>query len=154
MALLAALHRANISLVAGTDGSGLEIVRELELYVEAGRTPAEALQTATINPARLVNAAASTGSIALGEKADVVLVDGDPGRHIGVLRHTVWLMSEGRLMNADELRAAAGFTGRPHKSQRGSTGSELGPTGGGSEGRCRIENGGELTRPDPQAHPQ
>lgn len=43
-------------IVAGTDGEGLEIVRELELYVEAGCTPAEALQTATINPAQLVNA--------------------------------------------------------------------------------------------------
>jgi imidazolonepropionase-like amidohydrolase len=114
MALTAALHRANVPIVAGTDGSGLEIVRELELYVEAGMTAAEALQTATINPARLVNVAASTGSIVVGKKADVALVDGDPSKHIGDLRHTVWVMSEGRLMNADELRESAGFTGRPH----------------------------------------
>lgn len=114
MALAAAVHRAGVPIVAGTDGSGLEIVRELELYVEAGLTPGEALQTATINPARLVHAATSTGSIAVGKKADFVLVDGDPSRRIGDLRHTVWVMSEGRLMNSDELRTAAGFTGRPH----------------------------------------
>jgi len=114
MDLAAALHRANVSIVAGTDGFGLEIIRELELYVEAGLTPAEALQTATINPARLVNAAASTGSIVVGKKADMVLVDGDPSKRIGDLRHTIWVMSEGRLMSADELRTAAGFTGRPH----------------------------------------
>jgi hypothetical protein len=114
MALTAALHRAGVPIVAGTDGSGLEIVRELELYVEAGLTPVEALQSATINPARLVNASTSTGSIVVGKKADFVLVDGDPSRRIGDLRHTVWVMSEGRLMNSDELRTAVGFTGRPH----------------------------------------
>src|SRR3954467_3965314 len=36
MALASALHRAGVPIVAGTDGSGLEIVRELELYVDAG----------------------------------------------------------------------------------------------------------------------
>lgn len=113
MDLTAVLHRNKISLVAGTDGSGLEIVRELELYVDAGLTPAEALQSATINPARLVNAT-DTGSIQIGKKADLVLVEGDPSKHIGDLRHTVWVMSQGKLMNADELRAAVGFTGRPH----------------------------------------
>jgi imidazolonepropionase-like amidohydrolase len=114
MALMAALQRARVPIVAGTDGSGLEIIRELELYVEAGLTPAEALQTATINPARLVNAAASTGSIAIGKKANLVIVDGNPSKRIGDLRRTVWVMSEGRLINTDELRSAVGFTGRPH----------------------------------------
>jgi len=113
MALAAALHRAGVPIVAGTDGSGLEIVRELELYVDAGLSPAEALQAATIAPARLVKADGSTGSIAAGKDADLVLVDGDPSKRIGDLRHTVWVMSHGRLMNADELRAAVGFTGKP-----------------------------------------
>ena len=114
MDLTAALYRAGVPLVAGTDGSGLEIVRELELYVEAGLTPAQALQTATINPARLVKASDITGSITVGKHGDLVLVDGDPSKHIGDLRHTIWVMSDGRLMNADELREAVGFTGRPH----------------------------------------
>jgi imidazolonepropionase-like amidohydrolase len=114
MALAAALHRAGVPIVAGTDGSGLEIVRELELYVDAGLTPAEALQAATLTPARLVKADGTKGSIAVGKDADLVLVDGDPSKKIGDLRHTVWVMSAGRLMNADELRAAVGFTGKPH----------------------------------------
>ncbi len=75
MGVTAALYRAGVPLVAGTDGSGLEIVRELELYVEAGLTPAEALQTATINPARLVKASDITGSITVGKHADLVLVE-------------------------------------------------------------------------------
>ncbi|MGZ8335638.1 MAG: amidohydrolase family protein [Allosphingosinicella sp.] len=111
--LVAALHRAGVPIVAGTDGSGMEIHRELELYVAAGLTPAQALQTATIAPARLVGADRATGSIAVGKEADLVLVDGDVSRDIGALRRTVWVMSDGRLMNADELREAAGFRGRP-----------------------------------------
>ena len=113
--LVSVLHGAGVPIVAGTDRDlGLELVRELELYVQAGLTPAEALQTATIAPARLVKADALTGSIAVGKEADLVLVDGDPSSDIGALRRTVWVMSDGRLMNADELREAAGFA-RPSK---------------------------------------
>jgi hypothetical protein len=44
----------------------------------------------------------------------MVLVNGDPWKRIGDARRSVWIMSAGRLINADELRAAVGFTGRPH----------------------------------------
>jgi len=111
--LVGALHRAGVPIVAGTDGSGLELIRELELYVRAGMTPAEALQAATIRPARLVGAGSRTGSIAVGKEADLVLVDGDPSRDMGAMRRTLWVVTDGRLMNADELREAAGFRGRP-----------------------------------------
>ena len=114
MDLAQALHKAGVTIVAGTDGSGLEIVRELELYVESGFTPAEALQTATINPARLVGVDSKTGSIKVGKRADMVLVDGDPSKRVGDARRSVWVMSAGRLINADELRTAVGFAGRPH----------------------------------------
>ena len=113
--LTAALHRAGVPIVAGTDGFGLELIRELELYVQAGMSPAEALQTATIRAAQLVGAADRTGSIAVGKEADLFLVDGDPSRNIGDLRQTLWVMSDGLLMNADDLRSAAGFTGRPRR---------------------------------------
>jgi imidazolonepropionase-like amidohydrolase len=107
------LHKAGVPIVAGTDGNGLEIIRELELYVKAGFTPAAALQAATIVPARLVGADKATGSIAVGKEADLVLVDGDPSKNIGDMRRTIWVMSDGMLMNADELREVAGFSGRP-----------------------------------------
>lgn len=113
VALVKALHDAGVPIVAGTDGSGLEIVRELELYVQAGFSPGEALQTATIVPARLVGADKETGSITIGKQADLVLVDGDASKDIGAMRRTIWVMSDGALMNADELRTAAGFSGRP-----------------------------------------
>ena len=112
-ALVLALHKAGVPIVAGTDGSGLELVRELELYVAAGMTPAEALETATLGPAKLVGAGDRTGSITVGKAADLVLVAGDPSHNIGDTRHTRWVMMGGVLMNADDLRTASGFSGPP-----------------------------------------
>jgi len=111
--LVGALHRAGVPIVAGTDGSGMELVRELELYVQAGFTPAEALASASIVPARMIGVDSRVGAIAVGKQADLVLVDGDPSQHIGDLRHTRIVMMQGRLMDADGLRAAGGFAGRP-----------------------------------------
>jgi hypothetical protein len=107
------LRRSGVPIVAGTDGYGMELVRELELYVKGGLTPAEALATATIAPARNVKADKRTGSIAVGKEADLLLVDGDPEKTIGDLRHVDQVMSDGYLMDGDALRTEAGFTGRP-----------------------------------------
>ena len=78
-----------------------------------GFTPAAALAAATIVPATLVGQAQHTGSIKVGKTADLVLVQGDPSRKIGDLRQTRIVMLAGKLLNADELRSAAGFSGRP-----------------------------------------
>ncbi|MFN7029892.1 MAG: amidohydrolase family protein [Sphingopyxis sp.] len=111
--LVGRLHKAGVPIVAGTDGWGIELVRELEIYQQAGFTPAEALQSATIIPARVVGADKRTGSIAVGKEADMVLVDGDPATDLGALRRAVTVVSDGYVMDADELRTAAGFGGRP-----------------------------------------
>jgi imidazolonepropionase-like amidohydrolase len=111
--LVALMHNSGIEIVAGTDGSGMELVRELELYVNAGFTPEEALATATIAPARLLKVEKSTGSITVGKAADLVLVEGDPSKRIGDLRNTRVVMMDGKLMDADALRTASGFSGRP-----------------------------------------
>ena len=112
-ALVTLMHNSHVPIVAGTDGSGLELVRELELYVAAGFSPSEALATATIAPAQLVGADQTTGSITVGKSADLVLVEGDPSRRIGDLRNTRTLMMGGKLMDADARREASGFSGRP-----------------------------------------
>lgn len=111
--LLGRMHKAGVPIVAGTDGSGIEIVRELEIYQQAGMTPAEALATATIVPARLVGQEKNTGSISLGKNADLVLVEGDPSLRLSDLRQTRLVMLGGRLLDPDALREAAGFSGRP-----------------------------------------
>jgi len=111
--LLGRMHKAGIPIVAGTDGAGIELVHELEIYVSAGFTPAEALAAATIVPAKLVGQDAQTGSIKVGKTADLVLVEGDPSKRIGDLRQTRVIMLDGKLLDADALRTAAGFSGRP-----------------------------------------
>jgi imidazolonepropionase-like amidohydrolase len=111
--VLGRMHKAGVPIVAGTDGAGIEIVHELEIYVQAGFSPAEALAAATIMPARLVGQDARTGSVKVGKAADLALVEGDPSTRIGDLRQTRVVMLDGQLLDADALRSAAGFSGRP-----------------------------------------
>lgn len=115
VALVGELHRRGVPIVAGTDGYGIEMVRDVELYAEAGMTPAEALATATINPARAFGVDGEVGSIAVGKFSDLVLVDGDPSKHVGNVRHVEWVMQGDRLMKASDLREAAGLSGPPRR---------------------------------------
>jgi imidazolonepropionase-like amidohydrolase len=77
-------QQAGVKILAGTDtpdsfvfaGSGLH--DELALYQQAGLTPLEVIQTATINPAIFAGIAAQTGSIAVGKTADLILLDHNP----------------------------------------------------------------------------
>jgi hypothetical protein len=110
---VATMRKAGVPIVAGTDGFGIELVRELELYVEGGMTPAQALATATIDAARNVKADQRTGSIAVGKEADLLLVDGDPESDIGDLRHVDKVVLDGALLDAAALRREAGFSGKP-----------------------------------------
>lgn len=111
--LVGELHRAGIRIVAGTDGSGLELVRELELYQQAGLTNAEALQTATIVPARMTGMDDRTGSIAPGKTADIILVDGDVSKDITNLRHVDTVFLDGYRLPGAALREASGLDGMP-----------------------------------------
>jgi imidazolonepropionase-like amidohydrolase len=111
--LLGKMHKAGIPIVAGTDGAGIELIHELEIYTQAGFTPAEALAAATIVPARLVGLDKHTGSIKAGKAADLVLVEGDPSKRLSDLRQTRVVMLDGKLLDADALRTAAGFSARP-----------------------------------------
>lgn len=113
MQLVDKLHEAGIPLVAGTDGWGMEVVRELELYEQAGLTKEEALQTATIVPAKVVGVADRTGSIAVGKEADLLLVDGDVSQDLAHLRHVETVVLDGYVLDGEALRNAAGFTGMP-----------------------------------------
>ncbi|QIK97221.1 amidohydrolase family protein [Sphingomonas sp. HDW15A] len=113
VSLLSALHKAGVPIVAGTDGWGIELVRELELYKQAGFSNADALATATIVPAKMVGVAGRTGSIKVGKEADLLLVDGDVTTDLGALRRVVTVVSDGTVMDGAALRKAAGWGGRP-----------------------------------------
>ena len=107
------LHQAGVPIVAGTDGYGLELVRELELYQQAGLSNVEALQTATIVPARMTGMADRTGSIAVGKTADIILVNGDVSKDLGALRQVNTVFLDGYRLDGDALRKASGLSGMP-----------------------------------------
>jgi len=107
------LHAAGVPIVAGTDGYGLELVREIELYQQAGLSNAEALQTATILPARVSGMGGSSGSITPGKTANLLLVEGDVSQDLGKLRHVHTVILDGYRLDGAALRKASGLTGMP-----------------------------------------
>ncbi len=86
------LHQAlaaGVKVVAGTDAGGFvhgDNAREIELLVERGMTPMQAIQAATGWAAECVGMEKERGVIKEGKLADLLVVDGDPLRDIGVLR--------------------------------------------------------------------
>lgn len=116
-ALIPELYKRHIPVLAGTDGYGFDLIRELELYVNAGMTPEDALATATIIPAKTFHLSDQTGSLAVGKLAELALIDGDPSKNIGDLRQVELVMRDGKLMKASELRAAIGISGPPQRGQ-------------------------------------
>src|SRR6476659_9501097 len=111
--LVGRLHKAGVRVVAGTDGYGLELVRELELYQTAGMTDAEALQSVTIVPARMTGMDGQVGSIAPGKTADIILVDGDVSKDLHNLHHLRTVFLDGYRLDGEQLREASGLTGMP-----------------------------------------
>lgn len=104
------LHRAGIPIVAGTDAiAGFTLHSELELYVRAGMTPAEALQVATRNGALYTRTSGDRGSIRAGKLADLVLVDGDPTANIADIRKVALVMTQGSLFVPAQLHQALGI---------------------------------------------
>jgi hypothetical protein len=90
------LHAAGVPLVAGTDSlAGFMLHRELELYVQAGIPPGEAVRIATENGARYAGVLADRGTVELGKRADLILVDGDPTRNISDIRRVSYVLKDG-----------------------------------------------------------
>lgn len=109
--VIRALYQAGVPIVAGSDtgliGYGLD--RELELYVQAGMTPLAAIQSATIVSARAMGMEADSGSIQIGKRADLLLVNGNPLENISAIRQVVSVVTDGRLYNSKQLGRSVGF---------------------------------------------
>jgi enamidase len=97
-----AFVRAGGLLLAGTDPTGGGGVipgysnqRQLELLVEGGFTPLEAIRIGTLNGATFLGRATRTGSIAVGKDADLVVVTGDPATRIGDVRNVQIVFKQG-----------------------------------------------------------
>jgi len=100
LAAVAALHKAGVPLLAGTDAPnpgtahGVSVHREMQLLVQAGLTPVEALAAATSAPARAFGLI-DRGRIAPGLRADLLLVKGDPTQDITATRDIVAVWKTG-----------------------------------------------------------
>jgi len=111
MVTLRALHAAGIPMVAGTDQAipGYSLHREIELYVEAGFTPLEALQAATIVAARALGVENESGTLEAGKRGDVLLLNADPLADIHNTRAVWRTVSAGAVYDPAPLWQSVGF---------------------------------------------
>jgi enamidase len=117
LALERAFVKAGGTLIAGTDPTGGGGVipgysnqRQLELLVEAGFTPLEAISICTMNGARYLGREAKVGTIAVGKQADLVVVTGDPSANIADVRHVEIVFKQG--VGFDPAKLIASVTGK------------------------------------------
>ena len=105
------LHQAGVPIVAGTDQAvpGYSLDREIELYVQAGFTPMEAIQAATLVPARAMGMEKDSGTIEVGKRADVILVDGNPLQNISDIRKVSTVFAAGKMYQPAALWSSVGF---------------------------------------------
>lgn len=110
MAMARAFHEAGVPLMTGTDAPfdfvvpGFSLHDELALFVAAGLTPLEALRSATRVPAGFLGIGSESGSIAAGQRADLLLVEGNPLADIAATRRVVGVFLRGRWLAGGFLR--------------------------------------------------
>jgi imidazolonepropionase-like amidohydrolase len=109
--IVGALHKAGIPIVAGTDQAvpGYSLHREIELYAQAGFTPMEAIQAATIVPARAMGVDKELGTIEKGKRGDLILINGDPLADIHNTRNVEYVITNGTMYHTAELWQSVGF---------------------------------------------
>ena len=105
------LHKAGVPFLAGTDTPpgvyifpGFSLHEELQRFVAAGFTPLEALQTATLNPARFFQMEGELGTIETGKLADMILPDANPLDDIRNTQKIAAVMMNGRYFSRADLQ--------------------------------------------------
>ncbi len=107
--IVKALYDAGVPIIAGSDSTdpgvvwGFSLHRELELLVEAGLSPYQALTAATSVAARVLGRADDLGTVAVGKRADLVLLDDNPLQDISRTRGIGGVMTRGRWLPRQEL---------------------------------------------------
>lgn len=91
-----------VKTVAGSDGIGLgnttRLIKTLELMVEAGMTPMQAIVSSTGNAAEAIKMQNNFGKLKEGLRADIIAVDGDPSKDISCLRNLEMIMQNGKIL--------------------------------------------------------
>jgi imidazolonepropionase-like amidohydrolase len=104
------MEDAGILMAAGTDApypgdfQGEGIHHELELLVESGLTPMQAITISTKNAAKIMHAEAEWGTLESGKLADILIVDGKPDQNIRDSRKVSTVVKEGTLLNREKLK--------------------------------------------------
>ena len=107
--ILAALHEGGANIALGTDSPqifsvpGFAMYHEMALYAEVGMTPYEVLEIGTRRPAEYFDAADQFGTVAVGSRADLILLKANPADDIGSVRNRVGVMVNGRWIPANEI---------------------------------------------------
>jgi hypothetical protein len=107
--MLSFLHKQGVMILAGTDNEnpfvvpGFSLHDELELYIKAGLTPLEALQTATLNPAIFMHEENELGTVEKGKFADLVILDQNPLIDIKNTRSINSVIMNGHLIDKDQI---------------------------------------------------
>ena len=109
--IIGLLHKAGVTIVAGTDQAvpGFSLYRELELYVRAGFTPMEAIQAATLVPARVLHLDQDMGTVQVGKIADLIVLGRNPIESISNIRSVERVIAGGTLYETAPLWRAVGF---------------------------------------------
>jgi len=111
--LVRMMHDAGVPIMAGSDFSdwgtvpGIDLHNELALLVEAGFTPLEALQAATLNPAKFLGKTETFGTIQVGHTADLVLLDANPLENISHTRKISAVVLGGKYFPLASIQARA-----------------------------------------------
>lgn len=105
-------HAAGVRVLVGTDTvlGGFRYHDEMAHLVRAGLTPAEVLRAATIDAARYAGLQRTSGSIAVGKRADLVLLEANPLDNIGNTRRIRAVFLNGRLYDRERLDELLAFT--------------------------------------------
>ena len=115
-----AFVKAGGLLISGEDPSGYGGVlagfgdqRDVELLVEAGFTPLEAIRIQTLNGAEFLGEASTIGSLKAGKRADIVVLKGNPSAKISDIENVVWVFKDGIAYDSkkliDSVQGAVGF---------------------------------------------
>ncbi len=109
MEVVGEMNRAGVPIMAGTDGGPYTVVgfglhQELVLLVKAGLTPMQALQAATINPAKFLGESATLGTVERGKIANLVLLEANPLENISNTERIDMVVVNGRLFPKMVLR--------------------------------------------------
>jgi imidazolonepropionase-like amidohydrolase len=115
-AMITKMHGEGVKLVLGSDSGGWPILTymlhgptthlEIDLLYESGLSPLDIIRAATKTPAEMLGISDEVGSIQVGLRADLLIVDGNPLEDINTIHHPIWVVRAG------ELRTPSGWVNK------------------------------------------